>query len=136
MKKIFTLSLIGAFIAVLFAGCSRSYGDVNESYWLSQQRGQVAYSDAYCQYMAIETPYGYTVLRVYGSYKPYEGSDVYGNFDYYGTRSFYDRSARSTFTAEVVEYDLSYYQALDAINYYCPLRAWKPNPADSIKNNK
>ena len=125
MKKIFTLSFATALTALLITGCIKDYGGVNESYWLAKERGEVLYSDAYCQYYVVETAYGYTILRAYGSYKPYEGAVVYGNFSNYGTRDFYNRSSGIVFTAEVRDYWLSYYEALDAINYYCPLRAWK-----------
>jgi hypothetical protein len=121
MKKILTLSFITALAALLFTGCYKSYGDVNnEDSWLNKERGEVVYSDPYCSYYVIETPYGYNVLRSSGSYRPYEGSEVYGNFSNYGYREFYNRSSGHVFTAEVVEYWLSYFEAQDAINYYCP----------------
>jgi len=137
MKKNSTLLLIsGAFLTMLFTSCSKSYGDVNANYWLSQQRARVIFSDPSCAYMAVETSYGYSVLRLYGSYTPYEQSALYGNFENYGSGRFYDDASGSVFSAEVVEYDLTYNEALDAINYDCPNKAGKTNIADSTKNNK
>ena len=135
MKKIFTLSVITAFIAVLFTGCVKSYNDVNENHFLSQERGEVVYSDPYCSYYVIETMYGYTILRSYGGYRPYEGSSVYGNFSNYGGREFYNRSTGNVFTAEVIEYWLSYYDAQDAINFYCPY-ATKKTISEGADNTK
>jgi hypothetical protein len=67
----------------------------------------------------IETNSGYSILRSYNGYKPYEGSIVYGNFSNYGTRDYYDRSSGVVYTFEVIEYWLTYYDAQNAINYYC-----------------
>ena len=77
------------------------------------------HSDPSCQYFVVETVYGYTVLRSFSGYKPYEGSIVYGNFSNIGTRDYYNRSSGSLFTAEVKEYWLTYFEAQDAIDYYC-----------------
>ena len=86
--------------------------------------------------MAVETSYGYSVLRLYGDYTPYEQSLLYGNFEDYGSRKFYDHASGSVFSAEVVDYDLTYNGALDAINYYCPNKAGKTSTGDSTKNDK
>jgi hypothetical protein len=120
MKRIFTLSVIAA-ITLAFTGCYKNYGDVNgnENYWLTQERGEVVYSDVYCQYYIVETNYGYQVLYNFGGYKPYEGSVVYGNFSSYGTRDFYNRSSGRIFTADVRDYWLSYYEAQEAVYFYC-----------------
>jgi len=119
MKKIFTLSILTIGILVFFTGCVKNREYIDESYWLSQERGEVVLSDPYCQYFVIETFDGYTVLRSYGGYKPIEGSVVYGNFSNYGTREYYNRSNGVVYTAEVKEYWLSYFEAQDAIDYYC-----------------
>src|SRR5215831_2504642 len=116
MKKNFTLLLIGgAFLTVLFTSCAKSYGDVNANYWPSQQQGRVIFSDPSCSFMAVETSYGYSVLRLYGSYTPYVQSPLQGDFENYGSRRFYDDASGSVFSAEVVEYDLTYNGAVDAI---------------------
>ena len=119
MKKIFTLSILSIGLMVLFAGCAKDRRYVDESYWLSKDRGEVVYSDGFCPYYIVETAQGYSVLRAFGSYKPYEGSVVYGNFSSFGSRDFYDRSSGIVFSAEVQEYWLSYFEAEDALNYYC-----------------
>jgi hypothetical protein len=135
MKKIFTLSIITLLTAVVFSGCVKRYGDINnDNYWLSQERGEVVYSDPYCSFYVVETPYGYNILRAVGGYRPYEGATVYGNFSTYGTRDFYNRSSGTVFTAEVYEYWLSYYDAQDAINYYCPYSKAMPAKENPVQN--
>lgn len=122
MKKIFTISSFVILSAILFAGCSkRSDVGFNESYWLSKERGEVVYSDSYCSYYIVETASGYTVIRSYSGYKPFEGSIVYGDFSYRGTVDIYNRSSGVVFTGTVTDYWLTYFEAQDAIDYYCPL---------------
>jgi hypothetical protein len=118
MKKIFTLSMVGI-VAIILTGCIKENIGFNENYWLSKERGVVVYSD-YCRYYVVHTAYGYTILRAPGNYQPYEGATVYGNFSNYGYRDFYNRSSGFVFSAEVVEYWLTYTQAQMAIYYYCP----------------
>jgi hypothetical protein len=122
MKRIILLSSLVILTAFVFVGCSRNDTPVNydENYWLSQERGEVVYSDPYCSYYVVETYYGYTIIRSWGGYLPYEGSIMYGNFGNYGTRDFYNRSGGMIIPGEVVEYDLSYIDAQYAIEYYCP----------------
>jgi len=119
MKRIFTLSLVTIALVTIFSACVRDRQYIDESYWLNKERGQVVHSDPYCQYYVVQTDFGYTILRSFSSYKPYEGSVVYGNFSSYGTRDFYNRSNGEIITAEVKEYWLSYFEAQDAIDYYC-----------------
>lgn len=121
MKRIFTLTA-GLFIAGLFlAGCVRnSHVGNEENYWLTKERGEVVYSDAYCSYYVVETNLGYTVIQTYGSYKPYEGAVLYGNFSSRGTRDLYNQSSGVVFTGIVTDYWLSYVEAQDALDYYCP----------------
>jgi len=136
MKKNFTLLLIGgAFLTLLFTSCEKSYRDIN-GYWYSQQQGQVVFSDPSCAFVAVETSYGYSILRLYDSYTPYLQSSLYGNFESYGTRRFYDDASGVEFSAEVMDYDLSYNGAQDAINYYCPDKAGKAIMRDSTGNKK
>lgn len=122
MKKIILLSTVAILSAVLFNSCVKNYPDnnFNEGYWLSQESGEVVYSDSYCGYYVVETYYGYTILRSRAGYRPLEGSIVYGNFGNFGVRDFYNRSSRIVFTGEVIEVDLSYMEAQEAIYYYCP----------------
>ncbi|HWC53436.1 MAG TPA: hypothetical protein VG676_07620 [Chitinophagaceae bacterium] len=124
MKKIFTLPAITLFASLLmFSSCYRDSTIIsnNENYWLSKEQGEVVYSDSYCNYYVVETYYGYTVIRSYGGYKPFEGSIVYGNFSSLGTRDMYNYSSRLIFTGTVTDYWLTYSEALDALDYYCPL---------------
>lgn len=125
MKRIFTLSAIVLTAALVLGGCVKNYHDggneFNENYWLSKEQGEVVYSDTYCDYIVIETISGYTIVRANGSYKPYEGSIVYGDFGYLGTKDIYNRSTGYLFTGTITDTWLSYYEAQDAMDYYCPL---------------
>ncbi len=123
MKKIFTLSAMVLTLSLLFTACvkdSFNNGGFDESYWLAKERGEVVYSDSYCNYLVVETYYGYTIIRAYGN-KPFEGSVVYGNFSNNGTRDFYNRSSGYVFTGAVTDYWLTYAEAQNALDYYCPL---------------
>ena len=119
MKKIFTLSLLTIGLVVLFSGCIKSGYLIDESYWLTKERGTVVYSDPYCQYYVVETLNGYSVVRAWNGYKPYQDAVVYGDFTNYGARDFYNYTYGFTFTGEVVESWLSYYDAQLAVQYYC-----------------
>jgi hypothetical protein len=122
MKRIFTLSVLATLMAVTFTSCVReTFVNNDEQYWLSKERGEVVYSDTYCSYFVVETFYGYTIIRSFGGYKPYEGSIVYGNFSNMGTRDLYNRSSGVVFTGTVTDYWLSYIEAQDALDFYCPL---------------
>lgn len=119
MKRIFTLSII-AMAAFLIQGCVRNDSGINESYWLSKERGEVVYNDSYCNYYVVETYYGYNIVRSYNGYSPYEGAVVYGNFSTKGTRDMYNYSTARVFTGTVTDYWLTYSEAQDALDYYCP----------------
>lgn len=122
MKKIFTLSVSVLLASLFIIGCVRdNIPNNNENYWLSKEQGEVVYSDPYCNYYVVETYNGFNVLRANGGYKPYEGSLVYGNFSANGTRDFYNQSANAVYTSTVTDYWLDYYEAQDALDYYCPL---------------
>jgi len=92
----------------------------NENYWLSKEQGEVVYSDTYCSYYVVETYNGYNIVKAYGTYKPYEGSIVYGNFSSRGTRDMYNYSSGVVFTGTVTDVWMTYNDALDALDYYCP----------------
>ena len=130
MKNIFTFSLVAIFISVFYTGCIKENTGYDENYWLSQEQGKVVYSD-YCDYFVVETAYGYNILRALSSYKPPEGTIVYGNFSNYGVRDFYNRLSRRIFTADVKEYSLSYNGAQQAVYYYCPYGRNQFNKASS-----
>lgn len=121
MKKIFTYSLLAVLAAVLFTSCRKDavvYDD--HSYWLSQEQGNVVYSSNACGFYVVETNYGYTIIQNLDGLRTYDGDIMYGNFGGYGTRAFYNYSADVVTRGTVVEYDLSYNEAQDAIDYYCP----------------
>lgn len=132
MKRIFTFSSLLILSAIIFAGCYKDRdAGFNENYWLSKERGEVVYSDSYCNYYVVETGSGYTLIRAYGSYKPYEGSIVYGDFSYSGTGDIYNRSTGVIFTGTVTDYWLTYYEAQDFVDYYCPLTYGKQSTSTS-----
>lgn len=122
MKKIFTFSAFALMITVLLAACIKGdYHYSDERYWLSRERGEVVYSSSTCNYYVIGTYNGYTIVRAWGGYKPYEGSIVYGDLSYRGTRDMYNYSSGVVFTGTVTDTHLTYFEAQDALNYYCPL---------------
>jgi hypothetical protein len=119
MKKFFTLSLVTVGLVFLFTGCVKDRYGVDESYWLSKERGVVVYADQYCQYYVVETANGYSVVRARNGYKPFEDAVLYGDFSNFGTREFYNRTYDLIFTGEVIESWLTYYDAQQAVDYYC-----------------
>ena len=120
MKKIFTYSIITVLAAVLFTSCVKETVYNDNSYWLSHEKGHVVYSNNSCGYYVVETSYGYSVIHNLDGLRTYEGDEMYGNFGAYGTRNFYNYSANVITSGNVVEYDLTYADAQDAIDYYCP----------------
>ena len=106
MKKIFTLSALILSVTLFLSSCVKNNYDngFDENYWLTKEEGEVVYSDSYCNYFVVETYYGFTIVRAYGNYKPYEGSLVYGNFSNGGTRDLYNYSAGIVFTGTITDY--------------------------------
>lgn len=122
MKRTFTLSILATLMAVTFTSCVKeTIFNNDEQYWLSKERGEVVYSDTYCNYFVVETYQGFNIIRSYGGYKPFEGSIMYGNFSNMGTRDMYNRSGGVVFTGTVTDYWLTYIEAQDALDYYCPI---------------
>ena len=123
MKKLFTLSATFILAIILLSSCRKN--DIvitnNEAYWLSKEEGEVVYSDPTCNYCVVETYNGYNVVYSSSGSKPYEGDFLYGNFSSRGTRDMYNYSGRFVFTGTVTDYWLTYNQALDVLDYYCPL---------------
>jgi hypothetical protein len=120
MKRIFTLSALFMTVVVLLASCvKRSDQYFDESYWLSKERGVVVYSSGACSYYVVETNWGYTVIRSNDGFMPFEGDIVYSNFNNYGTRDIYNYSDRSLMRGNMIEFGLDYFDAQDAIDYYC-----------------
>jgi hypothetical protein len=120
MKKIFTYSIVAVLAAVLFTSCAKERIYDDNGYWLSQERGDVVYSNNNCGYYVVATNYGYTIMRNLDGLRTYDGDVMYGDFGNYGSRNFYNYTANITTSGTVVEYDLSYNAAQDAIDYYCP----------------
>lgn len=79
------------------------------------------YSSGTCNYYVIDMYNGYTIVRSWGGYKPYEGSIVYGDLSYTGTREMYNYSTGRVFTGTITDTHLDYFEAQDALNYYCPV---------------
>lgn len=137
MKKIFTISAFVLFVSVLLGSCVKTdYNYYDERYWLSKERGEVVYSDSYCSYYVIDTYSGYTIVRTWGGYKPYEGSIVYGDLSYMGTKDMYNRSTGLVFTGTITDTRLSYMEAQDALDYYCPLIGGKGQTREFKKTTK
>jgi hypothetical protein len=133
MKKIILLSSVVLLTAVFLSSCVKTVNrNFDEGYWLNQERADVVYSDSYCGYYVVETAYGYTVIHSLGG-RPYEGDVMYGNFGGYGSRDFYNYSAGTIIRGDVVEYDLSYFEAQNAVDYYCPYA--KTNGGGRIKQS-
>ncbi|CAN5877026.1 hypothetical protein BH11BAC4_BH11BAC4_24020 [soil metagenome] len=120
MKRIFTYSIFAVLVAVLFTSCAKEKVYDNNSYWLSQERGDVVYSNNYCGFYVVETNYGYTIVQNLDGLRTYDTDIMYGDFGAYGTRNFYNYTANVVTGGNVVEYDLTYNEAQDAIDYYCP----------------
>src|SRR3954468_14612232 len=114
MKKILTLSSVFLLAIVLLSSCAKDRIVVinDENYWLSQEQGEVVYSDPSCNYWVVETNYGYNVVRSTSGNMPYEGDLVYGNFSSRGTGDMYNFSGKFVFTGTAIEYWLTYSQAL------------------------
>ena len=117
MKRIITLSTLFLAIALVFTSCVKER-IFDESYWLSQERGEVVYSSPSCPYYIVETNNGYTVIRAIGT-RPYEGDIVYGDLSHYGVGDLYNRSAGIIISSDVKDYWLTYTGAQDALDYYC-----------------
>ncbi|MFT4022487.1 MAG: hypothetical protein QM664_01735 [Flavihumibacter sp.] len=119
MKK-FLLPALAAI--VLLTSCHRvvyAPGDViDEHYWLSRERGVVRYSDDYCRYFTVETYNGFSILKAYG-YAPYSNVVIYGDLSRSGVGTFYNRTEGYLFEAEVKDYWLTYWDAVDGINWFC-----------------
>ena len=123
MKKIFTLSATFLLAVVLLSSCVKDRVVVpnNEAYWLSQEEGEAVYVDASCNYWVIATYNGYNVIRSGSGSIPYEGDLIYGNLSSRGSRDLYNYSGKYVFGATVTDYWLTYAEALDILDYYCPI---------------
>jgi hypothetical protein len=52
---------------------------------------------------------------------PYEGDLIYGNLSSRGTGNLYNYSGKYVFGATITDYWVTYSQALDILDYYCPI---------------
>ncbi len=119
MKK---LLLLLAPFAIFMISCTKQdlpREPIDESEWLRQERGYVVASDFSCSYYVVETSRGYSILRNWGGSSPFPGEVMYGNFSNYGVRTFYNRSGRYLMNADVNDYWLSYFAAMDQIQWLC-----------------
>jgi len=120
MKKIFTYLIVTALVPILFTSCAKEKIYDNSPHWLSQESGDVVYSNNLCGYYAVETNYGYTIIQNLDGLRTYKGDVLYGNFGGAGSRNFYNHTADVVTSGNVLQYDLTYNEALDALDYYCP----------------
>ena len=119
MKKLFLLLLPVTF---LMASCSKSGAPlppIDESVWLTKERGIVVSSDFSCDYFVIQTNRGYTVLRNWGGISPFSGSVIYGDLSNWGLKTLYNRSEGRLINADVRDYWMDYYQAMDQVQWSC-----------------
>jgi hypothetical protein len=119
MKKLFLLILPVTFF---LASCSK--GDVvmppvNESEWLNKERGIVVASDFSCDFFVVQTNRGYTVLRNWGGISPFSGSTIYGDLSSWGVKTLYNRSEGRLINADVRDYRMGYFQAMDQLQWSC-----------------
>ena len=119
MKKIFLLILP---VTLFLVSCSKSdvpLPPIDESVWLNKERGIVVASDFSCDYYVVQTNRGYTVLRNWGGISPFSGSVIYGDLSNWGLKTFYNRSEGRLINADVRDYWMSYFQAMDQVQWSC-----------------
>ena len=120
MKKILLFILP---LALFAASCTRQdigpRPPIDEAYWLNQERGVVVYSSFNCDFYVVETSFGFSVLQSWGGFTPLRGSVLYGNLSRYGVQTLYNRSEGYLVQANVRDYWLSYWEALDQADFEC-----------------
>jgi hypothetical protein len=119
MKKLLPLLLLTFFF---LASCSKTdvtIPPVDESVWLSKERGIVVASDFNCDYFVVQTNRGYTVLRNWGGISPFSGSTIYGDLSSWGVKTLYNRSEGRLINADVRDYWMGYFQAMDQVQWGC-----------------
>jgi len=107
---------------LLFSSCSKEstpLPPVDESAWLSKERGIVVASDFGCDYFVVQTNRGYTVLRNWGGISPFSGSTIYGDLSSWGVKTLYNRSEGRLINADVRDFWLGYFQAMDQVQWSC-----------------
>jgi hypothetical protein len=119
MKKILLLLIP---VTLFLVSCSKQEivrPPLDESYWLRKERGIVISSDFSCDYYVVETARGYSVLRSWGGSAPFPGDVLYGNLSNYGVTTFYNRSSGYLMDADVNDFWMSYFAAMDQVQWYC-----------------
>jgi hypothetical protein len=110
-------------LLLLFTSCKKESFDqayvVDEAQWLNRERAVVVESDFNCPYYVVEGEIGYSVLKSWGGLAPLRGSVMYGDFSNWGTRTFYNRSEGYLIQGQVTQYWLSYWDAVDEMDYQC-----------------
>jgi hypothetical protein len=109
-------------VMLLLVSCAKQeivQPPIDETPWLTQDRALVVFSNFNCDYFAVQTQQGYSVMRSWGGRAPFEGSVLYGDFSRWGVRTFYNRSGGYLMRADVQEYWLSYFAAMDEIQFRC-----------------
>lgn len=106
---------------LLLTACSRQIVQppIDESEWLRRERGIVVASDFNCSVFIVETARGFSVLRMWGGSAPFTGQVLYGNFSQWGVKTYYNRSGGYLMNADVRDYWLSYWQAMDEMQWSC-----------------
>lgn len=69
MKKIFTYLSSAALIILLFTSCAKEKVYDARGHWLTQESGDVVYSNNVCGYYVVETNYGYTIIENLDGYQ-------------------------------------------------------------------
>lgn len=120
MKRLLLLVLP---LLLVLGSCTRTYErpypPVDESYWLKKERGVVVYTGFNCNLFVVETRFGYTVVQNWGSFTPFRGAVLYGDFSRYGSQAYYNRSEGLVDQGIVLDYWLTYWQALGMVDYEC-----------------
>jgi len=119
MKRLLLLAIP---LLLLFSSCRKDVGvapPIDEAEWMYQERAVVVFSDPSCDYFVVQASNGYSLLKSWDGYLPFEGSVLYGDFSSWGVKRFYNRSEQYLINADVREYWLSYFDATDEMDYQC-----------------
>lgn len=119
MKRLFFLALPLFF---LLTSCSKEElvrPPIDETEWLKKERGIVVASSFNCDFFVVETVRGYSLLRSWGGLAPVRGAVIYGDLNQWGVRTFYNRSEGYLMNADVRDNRMSYFQAMDQMQWYC-----------------
>lgn len=110
-------------VLLFFSSCSKENvgpaQPIDEADWIYRERGVVVASDFGCTWFVVQAENGYSVLRSWDGSVPFQGSVVYGDFSSWGVKKFYNRSERYLMDADVRDYWLGYYDAVDEMDYQC-----------------